>query len=66
MVNISDDAHRLKELIIKAINDHELTQSEYEEIIHLATEDGIIDTHERALLSQLHEMIANKTIKLVK
>lgn len=66
MVNLSEDAKRLKELILKAIEDHELTQSEYDEIIHLASEDGIIDIHERALLRQLHEMIADKTIKLVK
>jgi len=66
MPNISKDAQRLKELILKAIEDHVLTQSEYEEILHLASEDGIIDNHEQALLRQLQEMIANKTIKLAK
>jgi len=32
----------------------------------LADEDDIIDAHEKALLSQLQEMIVNGSIKLVK
>ncbi|MBN1599331.1 MAG: hypothetical protein JW894_13640 [Bacteroidales bacterium] len=59
-------ANKLKELIVKAIEDHELSRAEHEEILNLALEDGHIDNHEQALLVQLQEMIANKTIRLVK
>jgi hypothetical protein len=34
-------------------------------IIHEATEDGNIDRQEQALLKELQEMIADKSIKLV-
>jgi hypothetical protein len=65
-MNISDDAHKLREMIEKAIEDHKLTRSEYDEILHLALEDGHIDLHEQALLQQLQEMIANKSVSLSK
>ncbi len=61
----SRSAEKLSEVINKAIEDHELTNAEYDEIIHIAHEDGIIDPEERALLSQLQEMIADKTIRRV-
>jgi hydroxylamine reductase (hybrid-cluster protein) len=56
---------KLSELIRKAIDDLELTTSEYEEILRTAGEDSVIDAHEKQLLSQLQEMIANGTIKRV-
>lgn len=61
----SRSARKLSDLINKALEDHELSNSEYEEIMHIAHEDGIIDPEERALLRQLQEMIANKTIQRV-
>lgn len=64
-MTISESSAKLKEMIIKAIEDHKITSDEYEYIIHLASEDGVIDSHERALLSQLQDMIANKTVKFV-
>ena len=64
-MTVSSSAERLKEMIIKAIEDHELTKDEYDTILHLATEDGIIDNQERALLQQLQEMIENKSVKWV-
>jgi hypothetical protein len=64
-MTLSNSAQRLKEMILKAIDDHELTRDEYEAILHLATEDGVVDRHERVLLEQLQDMIENKTVKLV-
>lgn len=64
-MEISESANRLRELINKAIDDHKITRDEYDAIIHLATEDGIIDNHERALLAQLQDMIEDRTVKMV-
>ncbi len=64
-MKISDSALELRKVIERAIEDHVITQKEFEEIIHVATEDGHIDTHEKALLVQLQEMIATKEVKLV-
>ena len=58
-------AGKLKEMIIKAIDDHKLTRDEYEMIIHLVTEDGVIDKQERILLEQLQDMIENKSVIFV-
>ena len=64
-MKVSKSAEKLKKLIIAAIDDHVITRAEYDEIIHLATEDGVVDSQERALLAQLQDMIANKTVKFV-
>jgi len=64
-MNLSAGAKSLRLLIEKAMEDHKISKSEYDMIIHQATEDGHIDRQEQALLSELQEMIADKTIKLV-
>jgi hypothetical protein len=64
-MKISDSAILLRKLIDKAIEDHKLTRSDYDMILHQATKDSHIDPHEQALLNQLQEMIEDKTIKLV-
>ena len=61
----SEDAERLCELIKKAIRDCEVSTSEYNEIQKLAAEDGEIDPQERALLSQLQQMLADGSIERV-
>lgn len=61
----SESAKKLRIIIEKAIEDHKLTRSEYDMIIHQATKDGIIDSEEQALLSQLQDLIENKSVKLV-
>ena len=43
----------LRLVIEKAIEDHVITNSEYEEIMRVANKDGIVDDHEQRLLSQL-------------
>jgi hypothetical protein len=62
---LSESAAKLQKMIAKAIDDHQITRAEYDSILHLANEDGIIDHQERALLAQLHDMIETKMVKLV-
>ena len=56
----------LKEVIEKAIKDNAITSSEYEEIMRMASKDGMVDDHEQRLLSQLQGMLENGTLKQVK
>jgi len=62
----SDSAHRMHDLIKKAIQDHIITDAEYNDIMKIADEDGHIDMQERALLIELQEMIKDKTVKRVR
>lgn len=64
-MKISESAVILRKLIEKAIEDHKLTRAEYDKIINQASKDSFIDSHEKALLDQLQEMIEDKSIKLV-
>jgi len=60
-----DTGGKLAELIKKAIDDHRLTNTEYERILALADADGIIDRQEKRLLAQLQDMLSDGTIKRV-
>lgn len=62
---LSKSADRLRHLIEKAIDDHKITREEYEEIIMMATEDGYVNSQEKALLQVLQDMIENKLVKFV-
>ena len=62
---ISESSILLKEMIEKAIEDEKITRDEYDKIIQIATEDGIIDRHEKALLSELQQMIEDRAVKFV-
>ncbi len=61
----SKNADRLRRLIEKAIEDHVLTMAEYDSIMSMALDDSVVDRQEQALLDQLQEMIANKTVKII-
>lgn len=63
---ISGSALKLRELIEKAIENHVITREEYDQIIHIATEDGHVDRHEKALLREFQDMIDNRDIRFVK
>lgn len=63
---VSGSSIRLREMIENAIEDEIITREEYDKIIHIALEDGVIDRHERALLSELQQMIENKVVKFGK
>lgn len=56
----------LKVVIEKAIEDNIIPKAEYDEILKVSDKDGYTDEHESRLLKQLHDMIANETIKKVK
>lgn len=62
----SKGARRLKEIIEKAIEDHKITNEEFDLIINTATADGNIDNEEKALLSELQLMINDGTVKFVR
>jgi tellurite resistance protein len=62
---LSESAHKLKEMIVKAIEDQKITREEFDLIIHLATEDGHIDPQEKALLQELQDMIDSKLVRFV-
>jgi len=59
-------ATSLKLLIQHVISDMEVTPAEYQEIMDLAHDDGVIDEAEKALLAQFHQMISNGTVKRVR
>jgi hypothetical protein len=63
---LSESGERLRQAIIKAIDDHIITPEEYDEIINISMEDGHIDSQERALLAQLQQMIENKEVKFAR
>ncbi len=60
------DAERLREIIEKAIEDHVITHEEYDHIINMAREDGHIDPHEQALLTELQMMLQDGSVKFRK
>lgn len=62
---LTESGRRLEEVIKKAIADHVIKNSEYEEIISLLHADGVIDAHERVLMQELNNLIADKTVKRV-
>lgn len=63
---LSESGERLRQVIIKAIEDHIITPEEYDEIVNLSLEDGHIDHQEQALLKELQQMIENKEVKFAK
>ncbi|WP_167632368.1 tRNA lysidine(34) synthetase TilS C-terminal domain-containing protein [Mariprofundus ferrooxydans] len=66
MSKLSKSAVQLNTMIKTAIHDEKITPWEREQIMMLADEDGIIDSHEKALLGQLQDMIQSGAIKLMK
>jgi hypothetical protein len=63
---ISKSAQEMRELIDKAIKSGTITRDEYDRITHIATEDSNIDPQEKILLANLHDLIEDKTILIVK
>ncbi len=62
---LTKSGRKLEEVIKKAIDDHIIKNSEYEEIIELIHEDGVVEAHERVLMQELNDLIADKTVKRV-
>ncbi len=63
---MTKESEKLAELIKKASAKCEVTPSEYNAILAQADEDKVLDSDEKVLLKQLHEMIANGTIERVR
>lgn len=59
---LTKSGEKLVEVIKKAIEDSVITIAEYEEIMSVANQDGVIDANEKALLRELNALIANKTV----
>ena len=57
-----DPSSKLCDLIQKAMDDGKITDKEFNQIHTLAAEDGVVDAREHALLAQLNDMIADKTV----
>lgn len=62
---LSSEATKLKTMIEKAIEDHEITTTEYDKILALANADMVIDAQERQLLALLQDLISSGTVKRV-
>jgi hypothetical protein len=61
-MKLTKSGQKLADVIKKAIEDSVITMDEYEEIMSVAGQDSVIDNHERALLKQLNDLIAEKII----
>lgn len=64
-IMLSSEAEKVKRIIEKAIEDHEITNTEYEKILAAVNADMVIDAQERQLLAQLHELIETGVVKRV-
>jgi uncharacterized membrane protein YebE (DUF533 family) len=62
----SSSTVKLKAMIDEAIADEVVTSDEYEQIMMLADEDGIVDHQEKALLAQLQDMIQSGAVKMAR
>ena len=61
----SESGKKLYAAINKAIEDSRITRSEYDDILHIASKDGMIDHQEKVLLEQLQDMIHTGLVKVV-
>ena len=52
-------------MIDAAVKTGKITRSDYDKITHIASEDLHIDAHEKVLLAHLHDLLEDKTIKIV-
>jgi len=62
---LSEHAARLRLMIEKAIDDHQITRAERDQIMDLVTEDGHIDTQEQSLLNLLQDLIEDGSVKVI-
>ena len=61
----TSEGKKLESLIMKAIDDLELTGEEFDAIMAQATSDGDIDPHEKELLDKLEKLIDDGIVKKV-
>ena len=65
-MKISDSAVEINGIIKRAIDRHEITTDEYEQILSIADRDGHMDQHERSAIAHLRDLISNKDIRIVR
>nr|WP_320132637.1 hypothetical protein [uncultured Holophaga sp.] len=65
-MSVSPSAQAITAIIKRALETHEITQSDHEKVFVLADADGHIDAQERAAISELRDMLQDKTIRIVK
>jgi hypothetical protein len=63
---VTKSGAKLADIIKRAIEDSVITMAEYEEIFSVASEDGAIDMHERALLRELNALIQDRIVVIKK
>ena len=63
---VTKSGARLADVIKKAIEDSVITMAEYEEILSVASEDGVVDAHEEALLKELNSLIQDQIVVIRK
>lgn len=63
MVKISKSSIKMRQIIEKAIDEHYITHDDYNNLIHIATEDSTIDPHEKILFKHLQDMLEDRTVK---
>ena len=64
-MSFSKNADRLREMIVKAIESHQVTRVDLDMILYIAEEDGYLDPHEQELLDMLQELIDNEEVKII-
>ncbi len=64
-MKVSEGSLDVSDAIRKAIQDGKITNSEFDKILFEAEKDGHIDSQEKSLLAQLHNMISEGTVKRV-
>jgi len=64
-MQFGEAGRKLGEMIKKAIDDGQLTNSEYNKILALADQDFLLDPQEKQLFRELQALLANKTVKRV-
>jgi E3 ubiquitin-protein ligase DOA10 len=60
---ISVGAVKLREIVDEAVKTGFISHDDYDKIINIVSEDGHIDNHEQAILTEFHQMIHDKDIK---
>ena len=60
-MQFGEEGKKLGEMIKKAIDDGQVTNSEYSKILALADQDFLLDPQEKQLLRELQALLANKT-----
>lgn len=65
-MKVSESSKKIRAILEKAIEAHQISRDDYDTILHLATDDAYVDPSERVLLRHLNEMIEDKSIKVVK